>query len=89
MTNLNLDYTYNARNDPNRFYFRSDHYNFAKNKIPSVFYFNGTHKDYHQATDTVDKIEFDKMVKISQLIFYTSWEIANRQERLPVNVQEE
>lgn len=86
LTNLTLDYTYNAPDDPNRFYFRSDHYNFAKNQIPAIFYFNGTHPDYHQPTDTIDKIEFDKMAKISQLIFFTGWELVNRQERILVNV---
>ena len=46
-TNITLDYTYNALTDPNRFYERSDHYTFAKYDIPVIFYFNGTHDDYH------------------------------------------
>ena len=79
---LNLDYTYNSPEDPNRFYYRSDHYNFAKNNIPVIFYFNGTHEDYHQATDTIEKIEFDLLQKRTELIFYTAWEILNREERL-------
>jgi Zn-dependent M28 family amino/carboxypeptidase len=82
---LNLDYKYNDRNDPNRFYYRSDHYNFAKNGIPSVFFFNGTHDDYHQATDEVDKIEFDALAKRTQYAFATAWEIANRENRLVVD----
>lgn len=86
---LNLDYTYNAKNDPNRFYYRSDHYNFAKKGIPSIFYFSGVHKDYHQPSDTVDKIMFDKMEKIGRLIFYTAWELANREDRIRVNVSED
>lgn len=85
--NLDLDYKYNADDDPNRFYYRSDHYNFAKKGIPSVFYFSGTHKDYHRTTDTVEKIMFDKMEKITHLIFYTSWELANRDERIVVDVE--
>ncbi|HHB79012.1 MAG TPA: M28 family peptidase [Saprospiraceae bacterium] len=85
-TKLLLDYKYNAADDPNRFYYRSDHYNFAKNNIPSVFFFNGTHEDYHRPTDTVDKINFDKMAKIGKLTFYTAWEIANRPDRLKVDV---
>lgn len=85
-TQLVLDYTYNAEDDPNRYYYRSDHYNFAKKGIPSIFYFNGTHEDYHQAGDTVDKIHFVKMAKIAQLIFHTGWEIANRRERIKVDV---
>ena len=84
-TALELDYTYNARNDPNRFYYRSDHYNFARVGIPAVFYFNGTHPDYHRSTDTIDKINFEKMEKITQLIFLTSWELANRDERIKVD----
>ncbi|MEO9475479.1 MAG: M28 family peptidase [Cyclobacteriaceae bacterium] len=84
-TNLELDYTYNADDDPNRYYYRSDHYNFAKNGIPVIFYFNGTHADYHKPTDTIEKINFDKMSKIGKLVFYTSWEIANRKERIKLD----
>jgi len=81
-TNLELDYTFNDENDPNRFYYRSDHYNFAKNNIPVIFYFNGVHEDYHKMTDTPDKIEYELMAKRTQLIFQTAWEIANREERI-------
>ncbi|MCF6214079.1 MAG: M28 family metallopeptidase [Flavobacteriaceae bacterium] len=84
-THLNLDYTYNDENDPNRFYYRSDHYNFAKHNIPIIFYFNGIHDDYHQPTDTPDKINYDLLVKRTQLIFYTAWEIANRPAKLKVD----
>jgi Peptidase family M28/PA domain len=84
-TNIELDYTYNDVNDPNRFYYRSDHYNFAKNGIPVIFYFNGTHADYHQPTDTADKINFDKMKKIASLVFYTAWEVANKETRIVVD----
>lgn len=83
--NLELDYTYNAEDDPNRFYFRSDHYNFAKNNIPVIFYFNGTHADYHKATDTVEKIEYDLLAQRAQLVFYTAWELANREDRIVVD----
>jgi hypothetical protein len=76
---LTLDYTYNDENDPNRFYYRSDHYNFAKNNIPIIFYFNGTHADYHKPTDTIEKIHFEKMQKIARLIYFTAWEVANRE----------
>ena len=86
---LDLDYTYNDPKDPNRFYYRSDHYNFAKNNIPIIFYFNGTHEDYHQATDTVEKINFDKMEKITRLVFHTAWNIANRDKKLVVDVEPE
>ncbi|WP_430967040.1 M28 family peptidase [Spongiimicrobium sp. 2-473A-2-J] len=84
-TQLELDYTYNDENDPNRFYFRSDHYNFAKNNIPIIFYFNGTHADYHRPTDTADKINYDLLRNRTQLIFYTAWEVANREQRVVVD----
>ncbi len=80
-TKLDLDYTYNDENDPNRFYYRSDHYNFAKNNIPIIFYFNGVHADYHKMTDTPDKIRYDLLEKRARLVFLTAWEIANREER--------
>jgi len=81
-TGLILDYTYNADDDPERFYYRSDHYNFAKNGIPVIFYFTGVHNDYHRPTDEVDKIIFDRMALITKLIYYTAWEVANREENL-------
>jgi Zn-dependent M28 family amino/carboxypeptidase len=83
---LELDYTYNAESDPNRYYYRSDHYNFAERGIPAIFFFNGTHADYHRATDTIDKINFEKMEKIGRLVFHTAWELANRDERIKVDV---
>ena len=84
-TKLELDYKYNDENEPNRYYYRSDHYNFAKNGIPVIFYFNGVHEDYHQETDEVQKIDFNKMEKITRLVFFTAWEIANRTDRLKID----
>ncbi len=84
-TNLNLDYTYNKPTDPNRFYYRSDHYNFAKNNIPIIFYFNGTHEDYHKDTDEVNKINFPLMKTRASLVFYTAWELANRKTTIKVD----
>ena len=84
--NLELDYTYNEDSDPNRFYFRSDHYNFAKNGIPIIFYFNGVHEDYHKPTDTADKINYKLLVKRAKLVFTTAWEVANRKDRLIVDI---
>jgi Zn-dependent M28 family amino/carboxypeptidase len=78
---LSLDYKFNDRADPNRFYYRSDHYNFAKNGIPSVFLFSGVHADYHKPTDEVDKIEFEALKKRAQLAFSIAWELANRDNR--------
>ena len=83
--NYDIDYTYNDRTDPNQFYYRSDHYNFAKKGIPVIFYFSGVHKDYHKPTDDVDKINFDKVQKTARMVFYTAWEIANRDQRLRMN----
>lgn len=88
-TKLDIDYKYNDKNDPNRFYYRSDHYNFAKNGIPSVFLFNGTHADYHKATDEVDKIEFDALTKRTQYAFAITWEIANRDKKLVVDKKDQ
>ncbi|MDX2250399.1 MAG: M28 family peptidase [Bacteroidia bacterium] len=82
---LIMDYKYNADNDPQRFYYRSDHYNFAKNGIPVIFYFSGTHKDYHKPTDDLEKINFEKTAKIARQVFYTAWEIANREEKIVVD----
>jgi hypothetical protein len=75
--NLALDYEYNDDNDPNQFYRRSDHYNFARNGIPIVFFFTGVHEDYHQPTDTVEKIEFNRMVLIGRLMYTTTWKVAH------------
>ena len=77
--NMQLDRRFNDPNDPNRFYYRSDHFNFAKNGVPVIFYFNGVHADYHKPTDTVDKINFDLMAKRDKLVFYTAWVMANRE----------
>jgi len=81
-THLKLDYTYNEKNDPYQYFSRSDHYNFAKESIPVIFYFNGAHEDYHRITDTADKIDFDLLTLRSKLVFYTAWEIANRESKL-------
>lgn len=83
--NIELDYTFNDENDPNRFYYRSDHYNFAKNNIPIIFYFNGTHDDYHRPGDTPDKINYDLLENRTRLVFYTAWEVANRDQRVIVD----
>ena len=82
---LELDYRYNTIEDPNRFYFRSDHYNFAKNDIPSIFYFSGVHEDYHQPTDVFEKVDCGKVEKVSQLIFLNTLTIANKETGLKKN----
>tara|TARA_B110000444_G_scaffold261392_1_gene313151 strand:+ start:3761 stop:4741 length:981 start_codon:yes stop_codon:yes gene_type:complete len=83
--NLKIDYTFNDEKDPNRFYYRSDHYNFAKKNIPIIFYFNGTHNDYHKSTDTPEKINYPLLAKRSKLIFYTAWKLANQKNRIKLN----
>ena len=87
--NINLDYKYNKITDPNRFYYRSDHYNFAKNNIPVIFYFNGVHADYHKPSDTPEKINYNLLEKRTKLIFHTAWNIANRETRISVDSFEE
>jgi hypothetical protein len=84
---LKLDRKYNDLNDKNRFYYRSDHYNFAKKGVPIIFYFNGVHADYHQPTDTPDKINYPLMAKRAQLVFYTAWEMANRDTMLKRDIK--
>jgi len=87
--NIVLDEKYNNRTDPNRFYYRSDHYNFAKFGIPVIFYFNGVHKDYHQPGDEVSKIDFPMLAKRAQLVYFTAWELANGANRPVVNKNED
>ena len=84
-TNLELDYRLNSDNDPNRYYFRSDHYNFAQKGVPVIFYFNGEHEDYHQPTDTPEKINYTLLEKRTKLIFATAWYLANSEKRIIVD----
>lgn len=86
-TQLKLDYTYNSKNDKHRFYYKSDHYNFALKNIPVIFYFNGFHDDFHKETDTPEKINYPLMQKRSKLIFATAWQLANRENRLKMNLK--
>ena len=86
-SHLILDYTYNDQNHPERLYYRSDHWNFAKNNIPIIFYFDGIHEDYHAPSDKVEKIEFDLLLKRTQFIFYLAWEIVNREEKITPDLE--
>ncbi len=82
-TQLVLDYKYDDPKDPNRIYFRSDHYNFARKGVPVLFFYDGMLKaDYHRPTDDVEKINFTLMEKRARMIFFTAWEMANREEML-------
>lgn len=82
---LNLNYLYDDPKNPERIYYRSDHWNYAKHGIPIIFYFDGTHVDYHQPTDTIDKIDFQKMTKITRLVLETGWRLANLDHRLEID----
>ena len=88
-TDLTLDYRFNSTDDPNRFYYRSDHYNFAKHNVPVIFFFNGTHDDYHEASDEVDKIDYEILAKRTRLVFYDLWTLANMDNRIQVDVVQE
>jgi Zn-dependent M28 family amino/carboxypeptidase len=83
--NLTFDTKYDDPRDPNRFFFRSDHYNYARKGIPIIFFFDGTHEDYHRPGDTADKIDYEKMEKVTRTIYMTAWEVANRPARLKVD----
>ncbi|HEX5734351.1 MAG TPA: M28 family peptidase [Blastocatellia bacterium] len=82
---LRFDYTYNDEKHPQQFYYRSDHYNYAKHGIPIIFYFTGVHRDYHMTTDDIEKIDFDKVERISRLILATGWRVANLDHRVTVD----
>ncbi|TVZ59988.1 peptidase M28-like protein [Flavobacteriaceae bacterium MAR_2010_105] len=84
-TQLDLDYKFNSENDNNRYYYRSDHYNFAQHNIPVIFYFDGEHEDYHQPSDTPDKLNYALLQKRTQLIFTTAWYLANCNKRISVD----
>ena len=80
--NIITDRKYNDPKDPQRLYYRSDHYNFAKKGVPIIFFFDGIHKDYHKPTDTPDKINYDLLEKRTRLVFYLAWESANRNKMM-------
>lgn len=85
-TKLSLNYKFNDPKDKNRFYFRSDHYSFAKYNVPVIFYFNGVHADYHKESDEVEKINFELLEKRARLVFFTAWKVANIEETLERNI---
>lgn len=85
--NIAFNYRYDDPTDPNRFFFRSDHYNYAKRGIPIVFFFDGEHEDYHRPGDEVQKIDFQKMEKVTRTVYMLLWEVANRATRPKVDKQ--
>ena len=86
---LELNYSLDTPDEPNRLYSRSDHYNFVKKGIPAIFYFDGLHKDYHKPTDSADKIDYEMLVQRCRLVFLTAWELANRKDRIVIDKEDE
>ncbi len=85
--NLQFDFRYDDPADPNRFFFRSDHYNYARKGIPIVFFFDGVHEDYHRPGDEPQKIDYQKMEKVTRTVYLMLWEVANRPARVKVDKQ--
>ena len=85
--NLQYDYRYDDPNDPNRFFFRSDHFNYARKGIPIVFFFDGVHEDYHRPGDEPQKIDYMKMQNVARTVYLILWDIANRPARPKVDKQ--
>jgi hypothetical protein len=79
--NVAFNYKYDDPRDPNRFFFRSDHYNYAQKGVPIIFYFDGVHEDYHRPSDSVEKIDFQKMEKVARTVFVTATTLANAPAR--------
>lgn len=79
--NLKFNYRYDDVKEPNQYFFRSDHFNYARKGIPIIFYMDGDHPDYHKPSDSIEKIDFDYMERVARTIFATAWELANRDKR--------
>ncbi|MDZ7758234.1 M28 family peptidase [Rhodohalobacter sp.] len=86
--NMRLDRKYNDLQDSNQFYRRSDHWNFGRFGVPFVFFFTGVHEDYHRPSDTIDKINFEKLSRVSQLIYTSTIKVANYDGRPVVDNQQ-
>ena len=87
MFNLKLNYKFDDPADPNRLFYRSDHYNYAKKGIPIVFFFDGIHEDYHRVSDEVSKIDFEKLMKVTKTVYALGWKLANLPKRPVVDKQ--
>jgi hypothetical protein len=83
--NLAFNYKYDDPNDPEQFFYRSDHFNYARKGVPIIFYMDGDHADYHQPSDSIEKIDFGNMERIARTVFATGWELANRPVRPKVD----
>jgi hypothetical protein len=84
---LGYDTRYDDPKDPNRFFFRSDHFNYALNGIPITFWFDGVHEDYHQPGDEPQKIDYDKMEKVARTIMLTLLELTDLKDRPKIDKQ--
>jgi Zn-dependent M28 family amino/carboxypeptidase len=83
--NIGFNTKYDGPDHPEQFFYRSDHFNYAKKGVPIIFFMDGSHEDYHQASDHVDKIDFDSMEKTTRTIYAIGWDIANRPNRPKVD----
>ena len=83
--NLSFNYKYDDPKDPEQFFYRSDHYNYARKGIPIIFYMDGSHADYHQPSDSIEKINFEQMEKVAKTIMATGWALANSPTRPKVD----
>jgi hypothetical protein len=79
--NLKLNYKYDDPNDPNQFFFRSDHFHYAQKGIPIIFYTDGEHEDYHRPSDSADRIDYEQMMRVTRTVFLTASELANSTSR--------
>lgn len=86
---LTLDYKYEDPRHPDNFFFRSDQYPYIQHGIPSVWFFCGTTEDYHQETDTIDRVDFAKMAKIARFVYLTAMRIGNLPGMLKLDIHPE
>jgi Zn-dependent M28 family amino/carboxypeptidase len=85
--NIKYNYHYDEPNDPERLFYRSDHFNYAKHGVPIIFFFDGVHEDYHRPTDSPDKIDYQKMQSVARTIFILASELANAPARPVIDKQ--
>jgi Zn-dependent M28 family amino/carboxypeptidase len=83
--NLKFNTRYDDPQDPNRFFFRSDHYHYARKGIPIIFYFSGVHEDYHRPSDSAEKIDYRKLQNVTRTVYATAWELASAPRRPAVD----
>jgi Zn-dependent M28 family amino/carboxypeptidase len=78
---LTFNYRFDDPKDSSQLFFRSDHFTYAEKGIPIIFYYGGEHEDYHQPSDSADKIDYQNMEKVARTVHATAWELANRARR--------